>query len=77
MLYKIIGAALLFSSSEALNVQPKGISRREAFAKGAALSALMPLAAFAELKKATDAEIYERVRCHNPKPCPLLSIAPD
>jgi len=60
MLYKVIGAALLISSGEALKIQPQGLSRREAFAKGAALSALVPLAAFADLKKATDAEIYSR-----------------
>lgn len=65
MLYKVIGAALLLSSGEALKIQPQGLSRREAFAKGAALSALVPLAAFADLKKATDAEIYARADAGN------------
>ena len=62
MLYKLICAALLISSGEALKVTT-GVSRRAAIAKAAAVTlpfaASMP-AAFAELKRAGDAEIYKK-----------------
>jgi hypothetical protein len=55
---RLIVAAALIASGDALNVV--GMSRRAAFAKAAALIPLVPLAAFAELKQASDAEVYER-----------------
>ena len=60
MLYKLIVAAALIASGDALNVPVAGMSRRAAFAKAAALIPLVPLAAFAELKQASDAEVYGR-----------------
>jgi hypothetical protein len=60
MLYKLIVAASLIASGDALNVPVAGMSRRAAFAKAAALIPLVPLAAFAELKQASDAEVYGR-----------------
>ena len=60
MLYKLIVAAALIASGDALNVPVAGMSRRAAFAKAAALIPLVPLAAFAELKQASDADVYAR-----------------
>jgi hypothetical protein len=61
MLYKVIGAALLLSSGEALKVgNPAPMSRRAAVAKVGALASFVPFAAFAELKRAEDADIYKR-----------------
>ena len=61
MIYKLICAALLVSSGEALKVST-GMSRRAAIAKAASIA--LPLAgaspAFAELKRAADADIYKR-----------------
>jgi predicted transcriptional regulator len=58
-MYKIIAAALLISSGDALNVGP--VSRRAALTKAVGASAaLIPLAAFADLKRAGDAELYKR-----------------
>ena len=60
MLYKVIAAALLVASGDALNLGT-GMGRRAAVAKVASLAgAAVPLAAFAELKKAGDADIYAR-----------------
>ena len=55
---RLIVAAALIASGDALNVV--GMSRRAAFAKAAALIPLVPLAAFAEYKQASDAEVYGR-----------------
>lgn len=61
MLYKVIACALLVASGDALKVNPAPMSRRGLMAKAASASvALAPLAAFAELKKAGDADIYKR-----------------
>ena len=57
---RIVVAASLIASGDALNVPVAGMSRRAAFAKAAALIPLVPLAAFAELKQASDAEVYGR-----------------
>lgn len=60
MIYKLIAAALLVSSGEALKINA-GMSRRAVAAKAASFA--VPLAAtpaFAELKRAADAEIYKR-----------------
>ena len=58
MLYKMIAAALLVSSGEALNLNMGAMNRRAVIAKAA--SAAVPLVAapaFAELKRAEDAAI--------------------
>ena len=60
MLYKIIVAASLIASGYALNVPVVSMPRRAVFAKAAALIPLVPLAAFAEYKQASDAEVYAR-----------------
>ena len=60
MLYKIIVAASLIASGDALNVPVVSMPRRAVFAKAAALIPLVPLAAFAEYKQASDAEVYAR-----------------
>ena len=60
MLFKMIAASLLVSSSEALNLGG-GMSRRAALAKAASVAApLVAMPAFAELQRAGDAEIYAR-----------------
>ena len=59
MLYKVIAAALLVSSGEALKIGG-GVSRRVALGKAAALAPLIAAPAFAELKRPEDAEIYRR-----------------
>jgi len=60
MLYKIIAAALLVASGEGLKIEA-GMTRRTAVAKAAsALPFLAAMPAFAELKRAEDAEIYAR-----------------
>jgi hypothetical protein len=59
MLYKLVAALALLESADALNIG-SGMSRRTAIAKAAALAPLVPLAAFADLKKAGDADIYKR-----------------
>ena len=66
MLYKMIAAALLVSSGEALKLDGMGMgmSRRAAVAKAASLA--LPLAAMPAfaLNRAEDAEIYKvRARC--------------
>jgi hypothetical protein len=58
MLYKLVAALAIVQSADALNIG--GMSRRTAIAKAASLAPLIPLAAFADLKKAGDAEIYKR-----------------
>jgi hypothetical protein len=63
MLYKLVAALAIVQSADALNIG--GMSRRTAIAKAAALAPLVPLAAFAELKKAGDAEIYKRADAGN------------
>ena len=57
---RLIFAAALIASGDALNVPVAGMSRRVAFAKAAALIPLVPLAAFAEYKQASEAEVYGR-----------------
>ena len=59
MLYKSLIAAFVVSSGDALRID--GLSgRRSVVTSAAAAASLVPLAAFAELKKAGDAEIYKR-----------------
>ena len=65
MLYKIIVAASLIASGDALNVPVVSMPRRAVFAKAAALIPLVPLAAFAEYKQASDAEVYGRADASN------------
>jgi hypothetical protein len=60
IMLRIVVAASLIASGDALNVPVAGMSRRAAFAKAAALIPLVPLAAFAELKQASDADVYAR-----------------
>lgn len=50
---------MIIASGEALQLG-QGMSRRECMAKAAGLAPLVPLAAFADLKRAEDAAIYER-----------------
>ena len=57
---RLFVAAALIASGDALNVPVVGMSRRAAFAKATALIPLVPLAAFAEYKQASDAEVYAR-----------------
>jgi hypothetical protein len=60
MLYKVLAAAVLVSSTDALNIGT-GMDRRAAIAKAFSVApAVVALPAFAELKKAGDAAIYER-----------------
>ena len=59
MLYRIAALAAFLVSADALKIGA-GMSRRAAVAKAASLAPLVPLAAFADLKKAGDAEIYKR-----------------
>jgi hypothetical protein len=56
----LVAAAALIATGDALNLPVEGMSRRAAIAKAAALIPLVPLAAFAELKQASDAEVYAR-----------------
>ena len=60
MLYKSLIAAFVVSSGDALRID--GLSGRRSVVTNAAAAAasLVPLAAFAELKKAGDADIYKR-----------------
>ena len=60
ILYKSLIAAFVVSSGDALRID--GLSGRRSVVTNAAAAAasLVPLAAFAELKKAGDAEIYKR-----------------
>ena len=62
MLYKLVAMAAFLVCTDALKIDAN-MGRRSVVAKGAALGALAPLAAFAELKKAGDAEIYKRAEC--------------
>ena len=55
---RLVVAASLIASGDALNVV--GRSRRAALATATALIPLVPLAAFAEYKQASDAEVYGR-----------------
>merc|ERR1740130_1199584 len=57
MLYKTLVAAFVVSSGDALRID--GVNTRRAAIASSALS-LVPLAAFAELKQAGDADIYAR-----------------
>ena len=83
MIYKVLAAAVLLSSAEALKLNGIGMTRRAAFATAASLA--VPLApampAFAELMKQGDAEIYKvrtwtqlRPLC-SPRPPPRLKTA--
>ena len=58
MLYKSLIAAFVVSSGDALRID--GLSGRRSVVTSAAAASLVPLAAFAELKKAGDADIYKR-----------------
>lgn len=60
MLYKILAAAFLVANADALKINAAGMTRRAAVGAAAAVLPLAPLAAFAELKRAEDAEIYAR-----------------
>jgi len=51
---------LIVSSVAALRVNPAGMTRRAAINAAASVMPLVPLAAFAELKQASDAEVYAR-----------------
>merc|ERR1719460_891470 len=51
---------LIVSSVAALRVNPAGMSRRAAVNAAASVLPLVPLAAFAELKQASDADVYAR-----------------
>merc|ERR1719258_244608 len=57
MLYRIAALAAFLVSADALKIGA-GLSRRAAVAKVASLAPLVPLAAFADLKKAGDAAVY-------------------
>ena len=60
MIYKLIAAALVVSSGEALKLNSVGMSRRTAVAKAATLALpLVSMPASAELKRAQDAELYK------------------
>ena len=59
MLYKTIVAAFVVSSGDALRIEGLN-TRRAAVASAASALSLVPLAAFAELKQAGDADIYKR-----------------
>lgn len=60
MLYKILTAAFLVASGDALRISPTAMTRRAAIGAAAAALPLAPLAAFAELKQASDGEVYAR-----------------
>jgi hypothetical protein len=60
MLYKVLAAAFLVANADALKINPAGMTRRAAVGAAAAVLPLAPLAAFAELKRAEDADIYAR-----------------
>merc|ERR1740130_1815036 len=59
MLYKTLVAAFVVSSGDALRIDGLN-TRRAAVSAAASAVSLVPLAAFAELKKAGDADIYAR-----------------
>jgi predicted transcriptional regulator len=59
MLYKTLVAAFVVSSGDALRIDGLN-TRRAAVTSAASALSLVPLAAFAELKKAGDADIYAR-----------------
>ena len=69
MIYKLIAAALVVSSGEALKLNSVGMSRRTAVAKAATLALpLVSMPASAELKRAQDAELYKvRATCDGPR----------
>ena len=71
MIYKLIAAALVVSSGEALKLNSVGMSRRTAVAKAATLALpLVSMPASAELKRAQDAELYKvRATCDGPRGC--------
>jgi hypothetical protein len=61
MLYKIVALAAFVVSADALRIDASGMSRRAIMGKAAALApALIAAPAFAELKRAEDAEVYKR-----------------
>ena len=77
MLYKTIIAALVVSSGDALRLDGVLNTRRAAIGTAASALSLVPLAAFAELKKAGDAEIYKRAddgKLNAARVRPLISI---
>jgi len=61
MLYRIIVSAFLIGSGDALRVDATGMSRRAILGNAAALApALIAAPAFAELKQASDGDVYKR-----------------
>ena len=62
MACKVILAAVLVAFGNALNVDDPAMSRRVIFAKVASIMPLMPLAALAEFKQASDAAVYDRAQ---------------
>merc|ERR1719310_551774 len=78
MLYRILVACLLVSAS-ALQVGPTAVSgRRAALAKAASLAATaVPLAAFAELKQASDADVYARADANKLNAARVIQRAKD
>ena len=76
MLYKTLIAAFCISSGDALRIDGLN-TRRSAVTSAAAAISLVPLAAFAELKKAGDADIYARAdagKLNAARVRPLVSI---
>jgi len=60
MLYKVIAAALLISSGEALKLNTVGLSRRAAVAKAASLAVPLAAAPAFALVREADADLYKR-----------------
>ena len=76
MLYKTLVAAFVVSSGDALRIDGLN-TRRAAVSAAASAVSLVPLAAFAELKKAGDADIYARAdagKLNAARVRPLVSI---
>lgn len=80
MLYKVIAAALLISSGEALKLNTVGLSRRAAVGKAAALAVPLVAAPAFALERAADAEIYKvrarSLRCTRAQHCPRTTHDP-
>ena len=63
MIYKLVAAALLVASGEALKINAAGMSRRAAVAKAASLAVpLAAMPAFALVREG-DAELYKVSLC--------------
>ena len=74
MLYRIAALAAFLVSADALKIGA-GMTRRSAVAKVASLAAVAPLAAFAELKKAGDADIYANAECAHSSPTRTIALS--